>query len=462
MAAIIKIANYLSETKLEEISSNTLTSIRYCLLDALGCGLLGSITPEAHQIVSSLKDFYQPAGSPVWGTPYNFSPDNTAFICGAFCHMRELDDVHYSIVHPGSVCVPASYAVAHLKQLKMGDLMLSILCGVEAMIKISKGINYIEHRKRGWHGTATCGSFGSAASVGKLFDFNREQMCNALALAGSRTGGTWAFSVDGAMSKRLHPGLAARDGVLSAYLAAQNITGPKYILEAEDGGFYNATSFDWDLKKVEDHKEDSWGINEVEYKWYASCKSVHSPLEAARQIYYKINKKNIEDISEVSVEVNNSAFKMAGRMYNPKSVISAQLSIPYGIALGLMGRDGGAEDYTFELLEDDKIFELASKIQVKSSKKFDDLRSETNKSGAKVTVIWKDGTIYQSEVDSPKGSLENPLSGEDIENKFIKLASLVIGIEKSFQLKDIILEAPDSFPVTEISKLLKVEGKNLK
>lgn len=459
MTAIGQMAAYLAAVRLEEVNEKVLSAVRYCLLDALGCGLLGSIMPEGHQIIAALADFNQEEGSPVWGIAYNLSPDNAAFVCGSFCHMRELDDVHYSIVHPGAVCVPASFAVAHHKQLTLADLLLAILCGIEAMVRIAKGINYLEHRQRGWHATATCGSFGAAAAAGKLLALDVEQMTNALGLAGSRTGGTWAFSADGAMSKRLHPGLAARDGVLSAYLAAVGVTGPSYILEAEDGGFYNATSAHWDINQVIKKGGDLWAIEEMEYKWYASCKSVHSPLEAARQIHDAHPHKKAEDITKVLLDVNHSSLAMAGKMYDPKSVISAQLSIPYGVALGLLGRTGGVEDYSSSCLEDPRVYGLAAKVQMQPSDELDRLRTKEHKSGAKITVFWQDGTMAQCEVDSPKGSLGQPLGGEDLKNKFITLASRALGKEQACQLKDIILKAPGCLPVREISKLLKMKKR---
>lgn len=454
MKAIREIANYLTGIQLKELNEKVLTSTRYCLLDALGCGLFGSTMPESKKIIVSLTDFYQTNGSPVWGTARRFAPDNAAFICSSFCHMRELDDVHYTILHPGAVCVPAGFAVAHKKRLNLGSLILSTLCGVETMVKIAKGINYIEHRRKGWHGTSTCGSFGAAASAGKILGLDEKGMANALAIAGSRTGGLWAFGADGAMSKRLHPGFASRDGVLSAYLASEGITGPMYILEAEDGGFYNATSTDWDLEKAVTTKDNIWAIEEMEYKWYASCKSVHSPLEAAQQIHFKYPEKKIEEISKVIVEVNNTAFKNAGKMYNTNSIASAQLSIQYAVALGLLGKNGGGEDYTIDCLKDDIIYCLASKVFVQPNNELDILRSKTNKNGAKVTIFWKDGKISQSMNDSPKGSLSHPLSHEDLENKFINLTLPVLGKEKTQLLKDTILHAPCSFPIVKISDLL--------
>lgn len=450
------LADGLSKIHLGEVDKKLIIDTRYCLLDALGCGLFGSTKSESKKIVSVFSEFDHKGGSPVWGTAYSFSPDNTALICGTFCHMRELDDVHYAIIHPGAVCVPAAFSVAHHKQKTLGDLLVAILCGLEAMIRISKGINYLEHSRRGWHVTATCGSFGAAVAASKLLGLDSKQMSNAIGLAGSRTGGTHAYMTDDAMSKRLHPGLASRDGVLSAYLAAVGITGPSYILESERGGFYKLTSSNWELNHVIENIGEKWAIGEIEYKWYASCKSVHSPLEASIKIYNEIRgRKKIEDVMKIIVEVGHSGLD-AKKMYDPQSTVSAQLSIPYGIALGLLGRSGGFSNYSNDCLEDPNIYVLAKKVEVKLNEEFDLLRIKEHKSGSRVTVFWKDGTTSTCMVDSPKGSIGQPLNKKDMEDKFIDLSGRVLGKDSIKQIRNMIIDAPVNLPVRNISKLLKI------
>lgn len=454
MATVIeKLVTSLAKIRLEKLKQELLLDVRYYLLDTIGCGLFGSTLPEGKKVTNVFSDFQHKKGSPVWGTSFSFSPEKTALICGTYCHLRELDDVHYSITHPGSVCVPAAFSVAYQKKRTLGDLLLATLCGVETMVRIAKGINYIEHSRRGWHTTATCGVFGAAMISGKLLNLNEMQMKNALGLAGTRTGGTRAYVTDGAMSKRLHPGLASRDGVLSAYLAEAGITGPSYILESEEGGFYKLTSKDWDINSVTEKIGENWAIEEMEYKWYPSCKSVHSPLEASKKINDLYKVKNIKDITKVLVEVSHSGLD-AMKMYNSQSIISAQLSIPYGVALALTGRSGGIEDYTTKNLNDPDIYNLASKVEVKANVEFDILRAKEHKSRSRVTVFWNDGEKVTHVVDSPKGSIGNPLTKKDIEKKFIDLSSRALNEERIYQIKEMVTKAPISTPVEKISKLL--------
>jgi len=279
-------------------------------------------------------------------------------------------------------------------------------------------------------------------------------MVNALGIAGSRTGGSWAFAADGAMTKRIHPGLAARDGIVSACLAKNGITGPHQVLEAADGGIYRMMSRQYCLDVLDAVKERA-AIEEVEYKWFASCKSVHSPYTAAHEIFKRHGFTDAEKIRDVRAEVNQSAIEMAGGTYRRDSVVSAQISIPYGVALGLMGFEGKAADYSEERLRDEKILAVAKKVRVEESEDMNRLRREEKRSAAKVTVQWKDGSTDTETVTAPKGSMFNPLSKEDITGKFMDLAGGIMGEETAREIACIALKSNASDSVMEITEILK-------
>lgn len=454
MTVIEDLANYIFQLKEIEMDAELEDAARNCLLDAIACGLYGSTLDEGKKIVRALSELGGGQGLPIWGLSNRLGIDSAALACSSFCHLREMDDVHYVILHPGSVVVPVAYFVGLSKKANLKDLLISIIGGIEAMVRIAKGMDYLNHRERGWHGTASCGSFGAAAAAGLILGLNSEQLADAISLAGSRTGGTWAFKKDGAMSKRLHPGLASRDGVLSAYLANHGIDGPRYVLEASDGGFYKATSDSWNLEDVNSNQFKNYAVEELEYKYYASCKSVHSPIEAAIDIYNFNKDIKIDDISEIDVEVNKSAVSMASEMYRKDSIISAQLSIQYGVAIGLMGMTGGAGDYDLSILMRDDIFELASKVKIIESPRFNELRKTQHLSGSTVTIIKTDGKTVSSTILSPKGSLNNPLDKGDLIDKFDYLTSKALGKEKTKLLADLILNGSLDTSIKEISQLV--------
>lgn len=427
---------------------------RMCILDEIGCGIYGSRTQEGRRIIKAAADLGSCGEIPVWGTGHLFAEDTAAMVNGALCHIRELDDVHYAILHTGAVCVPSALAAAQRCDSSWGQLLWAVTAGVEAAVRIAEGMDFLDHRERGWHGTATCGVFGAAAAAGVLMGLDKQQMINALGIAGSRTGGSWAFAADGAMTKRIHPGQAARDGIWSAYLAENGVTGPHYILEAEDGGIYRMMSKAYCLEVLDEVKEKA-AIEEVEYKWFASCKSVHSPYSAAYEIFKRHGFREPSDIVAVQAEVNQSAIEMAGGIYRQDSIVSAQISIPYGVALGLMGCGGQASDYTEERLRDEKILAIAKTVRVTESGDMNRLRRNEKRSAAKVTVQWKDGSMDTETVTAPKGSMFNPLSKEDITGKFMDLTSGIVGEKISREIADVVLKSSASENIREITEILK-------
>ncbi len=426
---------------------------RICLLDTLGSGIYGAATPEGQRVIDAAADLSDANDALIWGTSRRCGTDQAAFVCGTLCHVRELDDVHFAILHTGAVCVPATMAAAQRQSSDLGRVLRAITLGVEAMVRISLGMDYLSHRKRGWHATATCGAFGAAAATASILGLDARALADAMGIAGSRTGGSWAFALDNAMSKRLHPGLAAKDGVLSAYLAARGITGPHYVLEAPDGGFYQAYSDEWDMEQL-DSPNERYAIEDVEYKWFASCKSVHSPHSAALLIKREHPELKPEDVRQITVEVNSSAFSMASRMYEQDSVISAQLSIPYGVALGLHGRQGDAKDYEPTALADKRFFDLAGKVRVKESEEMNRLRKAELKSGARLRVELQNGQSAEAAVTAPKGVMSNPLSRDDVIKKFSGLTEDILGKSKTASLVEMVLNGPASSPVAELCTLL--------
>ncbi len=448
MTAIEELAGLLVTVGPECVPPRVLHDARRCLLDALGCGLYGASLPEGRAAIAALTQMSGTGQGAGFGLP-----SDTAALAGGFlCHLRELDDVHYAILHPGAICVPAALAVADRLQSRLSDVLWALVAGYEAMVRVAKGQNYLNHRRLGWHGTATCGPFGAAAAVSRLLNLDRSRLAWALGLAGSRTGGTWAFAVDGAMSKRLHPGLAARDGVTAAYLAQGGITGPLHVLEADDGGFYRTTSTGWDLAEVTRGWSEEWAISITEFKWYAACKSAHAPVEAAKAIHRKATGgvPLAPRIRRVRVKVNSTGYAMAGRGYRQDNVTSAQLSIPYGVAMALSGGEGDVGDYTPAQVARPDRFELARKVEVSPSEEMDLLRATQHKVPGEVTVEWTDGTTTREYVEDPKGSRFNPLEDEELAQKFRRLTESSIGPGPAGRLIELILDGRLDSPVKEL------------
>src|SRR5262249_27378022 len=143
--------------------------------------------------------------------------------------------------------MPAALAVAEREHADGKSFLLAVAVGYEAALRIGEAVNPSHYRF--WHPTGTAATFGAAAAAGALLKLNAAQMLNALGSAGTQAAGLWEFNADGSMSKHLHPGKAAFNGILAADLAFQGFTGATRILEGERG-FFRAMSDSCDATRV--------------------------------------------------------------------------------------------------------------------------------------------------------------------------------------------------------------------
>src|SRR5580700_4238753 len=176
------------------------------------------------------------------------SAAGAALANGVASHILEFDDVHKgSTLHAAAPVIPAALAVAEREHADGRAFMLAVALGYEAALRIGEAVNPSHYRY--WHPTGTAATFGAAVAAGSLMKLSPPQMVDALGSAGTQAAGLWEFNADGAMSKHLHPGKAAFNGILAADLARIGFTGASRVLEGERG-FFRAMSASHDATRI--------------------------------------------------------------------------------------------------------------------------------------------------------------------------------------------------------------------
>jgi len=277
------LAGFVHDLRFEAIPDGVVHAARRSLIDTLGAALGGVDTDEAKACVAAAKDFDSGDQVTLWGSDLRASAPTAALVNGTVSHAIEMDDFG-GCDHSGAVVIPSVLAVAEAFGGASGssgrELLVAIVAGYEvARRPMEAAGGYTAHNGRGWHSTGTCGSFGAAAAAGRMMNLDADRLTSAIGLAGTFTGGVWAFLDDGAMSKRLHPGRAAENGVTAAYLARRGFTGPARIFEAEWGGFLSTYAPDGgDPDALTTELGESYRILQSGIKPYASCRGVHSSI----------------------------------------------------------------------------------------------------------------------------------------------------------------------------------------
>ncbi len=208
--------------------------------------------------------------------------------------------------------------------------------GTKRALRIGEAVNPSHYRY--WHPTGTAATFGAAVAAAHLLRLNPAQMSDALGTAGTQAAGLWEFNTDGAMSKHLHPGKAAMNGVLAADLARAGFTGTSRILEG-DRGFFRAMSESHDASRITDRLGSHWKIAENCYKLYACCAHTHTAIDAALER----RSAALGKIAAVRIATYGPGYEIV-REPNPRTPYRAKFSLAYCVAAALVeGRVGLAQ-----------------------------------------------------------------------------------------------------------------------
>ena len=359
-----RVADWVSALRYDALPPRAREVARHALLDTFGCGLYGYATPWATLLLDWARAGGARAEATVWGdaTP-TLRTSDAALVNGSSSHAFELDDYHNAKLHPGAVVVPAAVAMAEKTGANGRALVTAIVAGYEVMIRTSLALNPSAARLRGWHLTGVCGPQGAAAACAVLLGLDAERTAWALGLAGTQGGGLWAFNADGAMSKRLHAGLAARAGVMAAELAARGYTGPTQIYEYGDGGMLKAYSDASDPVPLTHELGTVFHMIDTSIKPYSCCGSTHAYVDAALALRRRLGAP--WDVARpVRVGTSRVVHLQCGFDYTPGTALNAQMSLRYTVAAALLDGQVLPPQFDDARLADPVLVDLAARLEL--------------------------------------------------------------------------------------------------
>lgn len=409
------LAGFLSDLRRGGVPEEALDAASSMLLDWLGSALAGVRTDPGARLLA-YGDAEPDGGASVIGGKGARSAETAAFVNGALSHIVEMDDVDRgSVLHPGAVVIPAALALAELRSRSGRELLSAIVAGYEVAIRIGEAVGKKHYHF--FHNTSTCGVFGAAAAASWLLGLDEEPIVWALGNAGTQASGLWEFNAEGAMSKHLHAGRAASNGVLAALLAERGFTGPSTIFEGERG-FFRATAPDAGPERVlAGLGAAKLKIHGVSLKPHASCRHTHAAIDCALELRSRIG---TESIDEVEVDTYGATLSLCDRP-RPSTPYEAKFSLQFCVASALLRGDAGLGAFDEDSIRDSRVRELTSKVRARIEP-----RIEARYPGewpAKVRVRLTNGETIEAETAHPKGDPELPLSSTEIESKFEALAA---------------------------------------
>lgn len=345
------------------------------------------------------------------------SIQDRAMLNGFAAHVLELDDGHrHGMIHLGASIVTAVLAVVEKEKLSSDSALKGIVMGYEAAVRCARSIQP-GHKMKGYHVSGTCGTIGSAIGVAFAYGYNKEQLKTTLACAVSSAAGLLEIQEQSSELKPYNLGRAAMDGLLAAQIGKMAIPGPDDILGGKRG-FLAALTDTPHPEFLTDFSNNDYAIEGIYQKVHAACRHCHPAIDAILDMQKDL-KLQPEDFDKIKVHTYKLAVSSHDHV-DIRGISSAKLSTPFSVALAIVKGSAGYADYNEENLNDYRIKNLTRKVSVIED---DDLTQRSPKvRGARVTLYLKNGGVFEARCMYPKGEPENPLSREELEDKFRGLA----------------------------------------
>ena len=421
------LAQFCVDTPFEDLPAALVAQAKRHILDTFGATLAGSGSDVAKQARAVFEG--ETGSTPVWGTDWHVGAAQAAMLNGIAAHALELDDTG-GCDHSGAVVLPAVMAAVSMsgKTVSGREFITAVVIGYEIGRRVLEACgSYSAHNGAGWHSTATCGVFGAAAASARILGLDAAQTLSALGIAGSFSGGLWAFIHDGSQSKKLHSGRAAEGGLLAARFAQRGITGPTKLFEDVWGGFLKTLAgdaavpeaLDADLGRV-------WKLARCSIKPYAACRGTHSAIDALGLLLTQLQ-VGIDQVEDIRVSLCGFLQDMCGGQ-EVASLAASQMSLRYALAARLVLGHCRLEAYDEAQRNDPRIADWMSRIRLE----VDPQLSEDGEPVVSLRTV--DGRQASLCVEVPLGAPGNPLSDEALEEKFFSLAGRVMARQQAGEL----------------------------
>jgi 2-methylcitrate dehydratase PrpD len=404
-------------------SQETLHSARRALLDWHGALIAGADTDAASRLRDAYSEEFGAGQCSVAGSQKKVFARAAAFMNGTISHIAEFDDIFRDgAYHPACPTISAAFALAESRNDSLDNLLHAIIIGYEVSTRISKVIQPSHYRY--FHTTGTAGVFGAAAACAYLLRLNATQACNALATAGTFASGLQQAFRSDSMTKPMHPGHAAEVGLNAALTAHAGMTGTPDLLEG-DAGFGAALCENPRWNELFDGLGTSWNIEQATFKNHGCCGHNFPAIDA---VSYLLNEHPIdpEQIKKIRVGGYKATAEVCHYVH-PQTPFEAKFSLTYTVSARMILGRVRERAFLEKALANPQIHSMEEKIELvvdpECAAKFPLHRS------AKVEIEMNDGTIYQHHQLTRHGDPDEPLSDQELVDKFHELAEPRVGLQ---------------------------------
>ena len=422
-----KLARHNAELQLDRIPSDVISAAKLHILDSIGCLLAGTKLEPGKLACewAAAGSEAAAASSSIFGTPYRAPYPDAAQAMAVAAHCGEMDDIHGGAgVCIGGVIVPALLAMAENFGCTGQRFIEAAAAGYETVIRIGLSIDAPKLFARGWWPSTVCGAFGVAAAAARLLDWPAEKTANALGIASLHSGGMITGGSEGATARHFVFGRPARDGLLAIMAAEQGFTGPKRALE-DPRGFCMTLCSEPRWEYLQELAQ--FHLPEVALKPYPCARQLHAGVEALLRILQRNGlKPESIDAIELGLPVPNAS--MMDRPSLTPTHAGTVGSGQYVMAVTAVRGKIDLRSFDEEFLFHPDVRSMMCRVTIVASAELD--KHFPTYWPGRVKVRSGEET-YVEQVIIPKGEPGNPMTAEDARQKFLSLASPIIGAQNA-------------------------------
>ena len=449
-----RMAEFALKLQYEDLPTEVIDEVKRYLYDSVGCALGGRDTHDVKAMMDIYTDMGGKPEATLFGSGQKLPAANATLLNSLMIRALDFNDIYWKEdpSHPSDL-IPAALAMAERQNSSAKELIVAIVLAYEFEQRLclfaKPGV-----RERKWH-HATLTQFVSPLVAGRLLGLDAGQMENAIGISGGHnfTPGAAAAGQLSMMKNTVDP-MAVQSGVIAALMAEKDFTGTRAIFEGKEG-LMDILGADWDEEALLGGLGESFKILECSMKAFPTEALTHSHITCALKI---VREHDVmpDDIKEIKVTTIARAVDILfdPEKYNPKSRETADHSLPYTIAAAVVDRKITTDQFTDERIADPKIRLVLPKIVGEASDEFE--RMFPAKQPSKVVITLNDGSAFTAEVDYPKGDPREPMSQNDLDDKFAGLTNLILDEQGRKKIKDTIWNLESLNNVSELMDDLKV------
>ena len=437
-----KLAARFAKLAYNDIGPESRHAVKRLLLDYLGVALAGSQSESGHIARRFAREQGGKSGAQLIGENAKSSMATTAFANAISSHSIELDDIDVlALFHFSPPVYSAALAVADASKASGKQLLVALAAGCEMMERASRAANN-SLRNRSFHTTPTCGVFGAAIAASKVLRLNANKMTNALGMAGAQASGLMEM-YGPSMQKRFNPGPTARNGVTAALMAQLGFTGADTIFEGERGFLKAFTDKNFPQALIEDINNPYELL--IEFKPYSCARPIHNAIDCALDVRNQPG-FDVNRVKSIAF-TRHPDWALYHQNKAPRTYHEAQVSLPFSVAVALLEGQALLKQYSDRNIRNVKVKQLSDATSIAVD------ASLPRGVSCKMMATLNDGSTFTSQIDYPKGSIQNPMNDQELLGKFTSLASPVIGAKRAATLAEMVMTVEKCADVSALLKL---------